>query len=149
MHPPFSLALSEVIHHYRRLGRSNIVYEEWSIRKLRTASSVHWTEERFAQFIYENFDIHMFISHPHQGSNGLGWNAELLYQQLRKYLYYRPGYPFEDGWFCPIWTQNKMAYLAAVPEIVNSSMMLNYQTWLQYSSLEKIEVLEKYDAIMF
>jgi hypothetical protein len=140
MHPPFKSALTETLCRYRK-NDIDVSYEEWSIRKLR--ASTDWTEEDFARFIFDNFDIHIFLSHPHQGSNGLGWNAEWLYECLRRFLFFRPGYPCQDGWFCPIFTQNKMVYLSALPEIVNSSKAIIYTDWQRYTLSHKEKLFER------
>jgi hypothetical protein len=104
--------------------------EEWTIRKLRVHKH-SWTEAEFSLYIKENFDMHIFVCHPHQGASGFGWNPEVLYQELRKHLYSQPGYPSADQMFCPIWTQNKAVYLHAIPEFVNKTDVIYYSDWLK------------------
>jgi hypothetical protein len=117
--------------------------DEWTIRRLRVEKTA-WSEEEFALFIRDHFHLHLFFSHPHQGGNGLDWNAETLYKQLRKHLYFRPGFPCGEQMFCPIWTQHKILYLQSVPELVIATEEINFFSWLKHTQEKREDILNWY-----
>jgi hypothetical protein len=90
MRNPVTMAINAVRAAIEVAGGVKLHVEEWTMRRLRESSS-SWTETEFSVYIRDNFHLHVFISHPHQGANGLGWNARDLYKALRKQLYFRPG----------------------------------------------------------
>lgn len=67
--------------------------------------------------------IHFIPCHPHQGASGLNWDVVDLYNQLKR-LEDHPGFPNKGYLTCPIFTQNKIEYLHAVPQFTNPTLQI-------------------------
>lgn len=70
-----------------------------------------------------NSHIHLVLSHFHQGYSAsnerqLGWNMEALAIDVKR-LTFHPGFPNGIQLKCPVFTQDKHGYIAAVPEYCN------------------------------
>jgi hypothetical protein len=68
-----------------------------------------WSEKEFIGWLLES-DIHMIVSHPHQGTETFGWDVSILYNEFGR-LYDHIGFPSGEQLMCPIFTQHKYGYL--------------------------------------
>jgi hypothetical protein len=68
-----------------------------------------WSEKDFVDWLL-GVDIHMIISHPHQGTETFQWDVFKLYEEIGR-LHDHIGFPFKEQLVCPIFTQNKFSYL--------------------------------------
>lgn len=59
--------------------------------------------------------LHFITAHVHQGTESFGWPIESIYSELQR-LRYHPGFPNMASLECPMFTQNKILYLKALPD---------------------------------
>jgi hypothetical protein len=59
--------------------------------------------------------IHFIINHVHQGLEKFRWPIEVMYKDLKR-LKYHHGFPRMKQLECPIFTQDKIVYLQALPD---------------------------------
>jgi hypothetical protein len=105
-HPTFSFnsALQSVISKWSLL--LDIRSESMTVMGLRESN---WSEKQFIDWLLES-DIHMVITHPHQGTETFLWSIDDLYNEINR-LHKHIGFPSRDQLACPIFTQNKFGYL--------------------------------------
>lgn len=72
-----------------------------------------WTTEQFINWLLTSH-VHFILSHVHQGLRTLNWNMENLGIQLSR-LKYHPGFPKLTNLQCPVFLQNKYAYIESCP----------------------------------
>ena len=70
--------------------------------------------KEFVDWLLESH-IHFIIAHVHQGTETFKWSMEALYAELQR-LKYHAGFPTFEQLNCPMFTQDKMKYLKALPE---------------------------------
>lgn len=95
-----------------------------SIKQVKDAG---WTPTELVSWLASG-DVHFFLSHIHQGLSAkgesqMGWNMIDLHAQLAR-LRFHPGFPTGDLLACPVFTQNKIGYLKAIPTFVNPSLQV-------------------------
>ena len=88
-------------------------------------------------------DVHVFISHPHQGTSHyseeqMGWEMDTLEAELWR-LHDHPGFPSGDSLRCPIFLQNKYEYLRPLQHLrcVNQTLNIPLKEDDDYSNIEK------------
>jgi hypothetical protein len=82
-----------------------------------------YTESTFVDWLL-SCHFHLVICHPHQGACK-SWSTEVLYRELLR-LAKHIGFPNGEQLRCPIFTQDKIAYLHTVPELTNPTL----RVWL-------------------
>jgi hypothetical protein len=80
-----------------------------------------WTEDELVSWLLD-CDMHLILCHPHQGMRP-SRSTILLYSQMQR-LRYHIGFPNGDSLRCPIWSQNKIEYLHAIPHITNPTLRI-------------------------
>lgn len=58
--------------------------------------------------------IHLIICHPHMHMDKIAPSIDDLYEEIDR-LKYHTGYPSNEDILCPIWRQDKIQYLRALP----------------------------------
>jgi hypothetical protein len=76
-------------------------------------------------------DFHFILTHPHQGNPR--WDCTEVYEALND-LKQHPGFPHNESFHCPVFTQHKFQYLCSISEIVNPTIAVPFR-----------EVLREYD----
>jgi hypothetical protein len=101
-----------------------------------------WTEDQLVSWLLD-CDIHLILCHPHQGMKPC-WSTIELYSQMER-LRDHIGFPSGDSLRCPIWSQNKIEYLHAVPHITNPTLRI----WLHQEKKfqEQMIFIDRYAAI--
>jgi hypothetical protein len=88
----------------------HIKFEEMTLKLLRENSL---SLSGFVDWLLSSH-CHFILCHPHQHSEGLGWGVDALYTELQR-LKYHNGFPGNMKLCCPIFTQDKIKYLDAMP----------------------------------
>ena len=96
----------------KQLPTASLVFEEMTLKSMRENA---WSMTELVDWLLGSH-CHFIICHPHQNTLGLGWNVvELYYTELQRLKYHR-GFPCMDKLLCPVFTQDKIRYLEALPE---------------------------------
>jgi len=119
-----------------RLPENRFLVQEVTIKDVKDRE---FTPRGLVDWLLDS-DIHIILSHLHQGSSGqneqqLGWNMDELARQVSR-LRDHVGFPTGHHLECPVFTQNKYEYLKAVPRYVNPSLRVQLSTdpHFQYDS---------------
>ena len=88
-----------------------ICLEMMALAKMRTAR-MHFSD--MITWLLESH-IHFIITHPHQGWESSHYQVTNIYEEVNR-LRYHTGYPSHDKLDCPIFRQDKWAYLTDLPE---------------------------------
>jgi hypothetical protein len=91
-----------------------------------------WNEVQFTNWLAAA-DIYLILCHPHQGTQRF-WNSPLLYSLLQVELAFRIGFPSPEQLWCPIFTQNKIHYLDAVPDYTLPTLRIYLDFEMNYLS---------------
>lgn len=96
-----------------------------------------WTQDTFLKWL-RDADIYIIICHIHQGFayEPLRWDPVDFYQKLYDNLKGRIGFPSGEGLRCPIFTQNKVEYIAALADIMNPTSIVPIAWHYDYSLLK-------------
>ena len=89
----------------------NIIVQRMTLKNLRECD---WNLSQFVDWLAD-CHIHFITTHVHQGMESFGWTITDIYQELPR-LKFHPGFPNLEKLQCPIFTQNKMIYLDALPD---------------------------------
>ena len=81
-----------------------------------------WSPRELVDWLLSSH-IHYIISHIHQGLNSLFWNMDELYNEIKR-LRFHIGFPYLQKINCPIFTQNKLAYLQCLPDLTNPTLRI-------------------------
>jgi len=83
------------------------------------------TEVEFVEYLLAA-DIHFIFGHVHQGEKirALQWNMETLKDNLYR-LKYHNGFPTGVEVQCPVFLQDKMAYLIALDDFANPTLRID------------------------
>ena len=93
------------------VGNDNISVTYMSVATLR---KLKWTPEQLINWLSTS-DIHFVVTHFHQGLDNFGRSIEELYCGLKQLINHR-GFPNLKQLKCPIFTQDKLNYLRALPK---------------------------------
>lgn len=96
-----------------------------------------WTTEDFINWLLTSH-VHFILSHVHQGLRTLNWNMEDLGNQLAR-LKYHPGFPKLHHLQCPVFLQNKYAYIESCP-LCNITKQIFLTESGEYNDLLKAEI---------
>jgi hypothetical protein len=119
-------------------GKFRFGFEEKNVDEIK-----HWTPAALVAWLL-NCDIHLVICHPHQGMKQT-LSTTALYAEMSK-LYHHIGFPSGEFLRCPIWSQNKIEYLHAVPAITNPTLRI----WLDQNCLKSQEIfIHRYAHLRF
>lgn len=120
------LQIKNFMQAYQHLGKvtDECLVTYISIKHVKDAG---WNPEQLVDWLLEG-DVHFILSHVHQGLSKqgvsqMGWNMIDLAQQIAR-LDLHPGFPSGQNLRCPVFTQNKMEYLSAIPSFVNYSLQV-------------------------
>ncbi len=103
-----------------KIPRYNLIFEEYKVSMIKNNK---WTPEQLVEWL-TRCDIHMIIGHLHQNIfDVLSWNVDHLKAQL-EYLYWHNGFPAREQLFCPVFLQDKFAYLRAVSDFCNPTLSI-------------------------
>jgi len=98
---------------------------EWTDMTVAQIKLLKWTPMEFVNWLCD-CDIYLIIAHIHQGLlDTLQWNVVELKDCL-EFLVYRNGFPKGKQLFCPVFLQDKYAYISAVPEICNPTLRVQF-----------------------
>ena len=97
-----------------------------------------WGPEDLVDWLLD-CDFHFILSHIHQGyskynEHQLGWKMDVLYSQILRLQLHR-GFPTGENLKCPVFTQDKIEYLRAVPSFVNQTLRVYLRKDGDYSSI--------------
>jgi hypothetical protein len=81
-----------------------------------------WSEENLIDWLTSDEAIYIINCHPHQGG-GVRWSPAQLKEAFEG-LQLHCGFPSKMHLQCPIFLQDKIAYLHAVPEICNPTLRI-------------------------
>lgn len=95
-----------------------------------------WTMRTFLDWL-QFADIYLIICHIHQGFgySPIFWNPVEFYQLLYDALKDRRGFPSGEHLRCPVFTQDKVRYLAALEGLVNPTRIVPILRDYDYSEL--------------
>ena len=82
-----------------------------------------WRPSQFVDFMLSSH-FHFILTHVHQGLDMLFWDMNDLRHQLTR-LSAHAGFPSGKSLTCPIFTQDKLGYLRAVPEMCNNTLSVS------------------------
>jgi len=105
---PFELAMTEVMVEIMKIRE--VKYESMTLDNLKRSDL---TLAGFVNWLLGSH-VHFILGHPHQGLENRGWKVVDIYNELQR-LYYHPGFPSKCHLQCPIFTQDKMKYIEALP----------------------------------
>ena len=108
---PFTVASARVV---KCFPTNTIVFETTSLSSMRKVKEQDLTLKTFMDWIAASH-LHFIITHPHQGLEKFGWSTDDIYAQLWTALNGRDGFPSGRQLQCPIFTQDKIRYLNALP----------------------------------
>lgn len=93
-----------------------------------------WTQAIFLKWL-RDADIYVIICHIHQGFawEPLRWDPVDFYEKLYDHLKDRLGFPSGESLRCPIFTQNKVEYIAALADMVNPTKIIPIASHYDYS----------------
>ena len=99
----FTIALNRVGRHFATRGIDLQVesMELIQLKRLSPSDFVDWLL---------GAHLHFILTHIHQGLSCCRWSMTELYNQVGR-LKYHPGFPSMEKLWCPIFRQDKMAYL--------------------------------------
>lgn len=100
---------------FQRFG-STIVIESVDCDTVRKRK---WSPADLVDWLLEA-NVHIILCHPNQGCP-MSWNMIALDEELQR-LYDHVGFPMQEQLRCPIFRQDKISYLHAVPEITNPTL---------------------------
>jgi len=101
-------------------------YFEWFFMDIDQVKMRGWKPADLVGWLNDG-DIYIIASHLHQGLvDTLFWNMHDLAVQLR-ILYNRVGFPSREQLFCPVFLQDKFAYIEAVPELCNPTLKIDFR----------------------
>jgi len=126
----FRLALEKTI--YARFPGGNNVKIRWLTSEV--VRKKRWRPVDFVNFML-NSHIHIILSHVHQGLDSLFWNMDEWRFQIAR-LINHCGFPASSNLMCPIFLQDKMCYIRAVPELCNNTLsvsLLHMDSQSEYS----------------
>ncbi len=99
----------------------------WESMDIDAVKQRKWSPAALVDWL-SHADIYLIISHLHQGLlDRLCWNMDDLKLQLRS-LYNRVGFPSYENLFCPVFLQDKYAYIEAIPEICNPTLRVDFKS---------------------
>lgn len=110
------------------LGKLNLKTNYPHVRfevKFLTAEDIRdlgWTPAQTVAWLLEA-DIHFVLCHVHQGLDALRWNMKDLEDQLMS-LREHDGFPCKDYLKCPVFLQDKYAYLLSLVEMINNTLRI-------------------------
>ena len=115
---PFTAAIGEI----SVQAGMNITVETLSICEVKDSN---WSPVELVDWLLGS-DAHFILSHVHQGKssagiNQMGWNVNHLEEQLWR-LANHNGFPSGVQLKCPIFLQNKIKYIRAVPQYTNPTL---------------------------
>ncbi len=107
----FKTAFATVLSESKLMQESDVVKVEYlTLSDLR---EMDWTDNDLFNWLLGSH-IHWIPCHPHQGTESFRWKTDIFYARA-KILKYHLGFPTGVQVQCPIWTQNKFAYLKVLP----------------------------------
>ena len=95
----------------------------------------HMSEEDIVYWLYGG-DIHFILTHIHQGICNI--NMKKLYSLLNVALSTHPGFPHEQYLRCPVFTQDKYAYLSLLmPKgLCNQTFRVDFKDSMDYDAIK-------------
>jgi hypothetical protein len=90
-----------------------------------------WSEEDLIDWLTRDNAIYIINCHPHQGASNV-WSPAQLKVEFG-FLGLKIGYPSQPNLSCPIFLQDKIGYLHAVPEICNPTLRIFFEEDRDYS----------------
>jgi hypothetical protein len=127
---PQALALAAIRLKLCAIGVDNYVRLE--MKNTDDIKSQHWTEENLVDWLAEA-DIYLIACHPHQGAHR-SWSPVELYLWIERKLTNRIGFPRGDALMCPIFVQDKINYLNAVPHLTLPTLPIYLKHGNDYTS---------------
>lgn len=103
----FKIATGKVL---GALGDHVVKFEEVNIVYFRESN---WSPADLVDWLLESH-IHFITCHPHMHLDKIAPCIDELYSELER-LKYHSGFPSNEDIFCPIWRQDKIEYLRALP----------------------------------
>ena len=91
-----------------------------------------WDSKRLLTWLSDS-DIHYLIAHPHQGYESRRNFDCMSYLQDLSILQHHIGWPSAENLFCPIFTQDKFAYINSIPLICNPTLVIIIQRNVRFS----------------
>lgn len=132
---PFIAAAEEI----RALSHTDVYIETIDICQLK---DLGWSALHLVNWLLGS-DVHFILSHVHQGKskegiNQMGWNVHHLEEQLWR-LSGHTGFPSGENLKCPIFLQDKLRYIRAIPLYTNPTLRVILNKRGQFvSSSDKI-----------
>lgn len=105
---PFEMAISVVMVEVMKVRE--VSFQSMTLDDLKTSG---FTLKDFVNWLLTSH-VHFILGHPHQGLEHCGWSVVDIYSELER-LHFHPGFPSGSSLHCPMFTQNKMKYLEALP----------------------------------
>jgi hypothetical protein len=92
--------------------------------------------------------IHFILAHVHQGISQLEWNMDELAKELLR-LKYHKGFPNGHYLGCPIFTQNKFKYIAALGNLANPTISIDLSDEPQYFTSISNKIERFFNLLLF
>lgn len=103
------------------LDRNTVSIVNITVKDVKAA---RWSLDTFIDFFLD-CDCHFLLSHIHQGIiQQLEWSMSDVNTQLLR-LSEHPGFPTGSALICPVFTQDKIRYLNALPNHTNPTLRIN------------------------
>jgi len=117
----------------RRSFRLAGYYLEWFEVDIDLVKEHNWRPVDLIEWLIDS-DIHLIISHLHQGLlDTLRWNVSELKNQLGC-LYNHVGFPFQENLFCPVFLQDKFEYIDALGCFCNPTLKVDFNNTERFNN---------------
>ena len=117
-----STSIKALSQHYSKIRNLNIRVEYMDVE---TMCRLKWKPKDLVDWSMKAH-IHIHSAHSNQGlrSHGVSWSMDDLLYQLKR-LKFHVGFPSGDQLKCPIFTQEKYAYIKALGDMANNTHVVH------------------------
>jgi hypothetical protein len=117
-----STSIKTLAQHYSKIRNLDIHVEYMDVK---TMCNLKWKPKDLTDWALKAH-IHLISAHSNQGlrSHGIVWSMDDLLYQLKR-LKFHVGFPSGDQLKCPVFTQEKYAYIKALGDMANNTLVVH------------------------